>query len=120
MLQSEAGRAVISTQVNEISEEFKQNKDFFSEFCELYSTDPEAAKALYYEKKLNIKVQEPEGQEKLNNLLFSYLEGLQWVLFYYFRGPPHWGWFYPYHYPPMITDFNDLESIIKKARGEAE
>ena len=52
---------MISTQVNEISEEFKQNKDFFSEFCKVYATDPEAAKALYYEKKLDIKVQDEEG-----------------------------------------------------------
>lgn len=63
-------------------------------------------------------MKEEEGQKKLNTLLFSYLEGLQWVLFYYFRGPPHWGWFYPYHYPPMITDFNDLESIIRSAKSD--
>lgn len=37
-------------------------------------------------------------------MLFRYLEGLQWVLFYYYRGAQHWRWYYPYHYAPMISD----------------
>ncbi len=117
LMQSEAGRMVISSQVNEISEQFKENKDFFTEFCEIYKKDPDTAKALYYQKKFGIDCKQEPGQQKLNDLLYSYLEGLQWVLFYYFRGPAHWGWFYPYHYPPMVTDFNDIEAIIRSKTG---
>jgi hypothetical protein len=37
-------------------------------------------------------------------MLYKYLEGSQWVLYYYYKGSQHWRWYYPYHYAPMISD----------------
>jgi len=35
------------------------------------------------------------------------------------RGVISWGWFYPYHYSPMMSDLVDLQSIKPKfERGE--
>ena len=40
-------------------------------------------------------------------MLFRYLEGMQWVLYYYYKGAQHWRWYYPYHYAPMISDLGN-------------
>ena len=44
-----------------------------------------------------------ENEEEMRNLAENYVQGLQWVLFYYYRGVASWGWFYGYHYSPMIS-----------------
>ena len=45
-----------------------------------------------------------ENEEKLRELAENYVQGLQWVLFYYYQGVASWPWFYGYHYSPMISD----------------
>ncbi|KAI5923853.1 exoribonuclease 1 [Camillea tinctor] len=47
----------------------------------------------------------PETKDsELTRLCENYVQGLQWVLFYYYRGVVSWPWFYGYHYAPMISD----------------
>ncbi|KAK4237990.1 hypothetical protein C8A03DRAFT_34045 [Achaetomium macrosporum] len=47
----------------------------------------------------------PENkEEELRKLAENYVQGLQWVLYYYYRGIASWPWFYGYHYSPMISD----------------
>jgi len=73
-------------------------------FVTLYASDQVAAKANYYNEKLGFDIKSSEGKECQRKMLKKYLEGLQWVLFYYYRGAQHWRWYYPYHYAPMISD----------------
>ncbi|KAK5662795.1 hypothetical protein OQA88_6204 [Cercophora sp. LCS_1] len=43
-------------------------------------------------------------EDELCQLTENYIQGIQWVLYYYYRGIASWPWFYRYHYSPMISD----------------
>lgn len=54
----------------------------------------------YYQKKFEWGL---DNEEEMRKLTENYVQGLQWVLFYYYRGVASWPWFYQYHYAPMIS-----------------
>ncbi|GAA5932467.1 chromatin-binding exonuclease XRN1 [Sporobolomyces koalae] len=65
-------------------------------------------KADYYKEKLEFDpIKEPKA---IDDLAYRYIEGLQWVLHYYYRGVASWGWFYNYHYAPKMTDLSKAAS----------
>ena len=46
----------------------------------------------------------------------EYIQGLEWVNWYYYHLPNNWQWFYPFHYTPLLTDiaaFLDSASATK-------
>ncbi|KAG1836386.1 hypothetical protein C8R48DRAFT_782968 [Suillus tomentosus] len=57
-------------------------------------------KRTYYKEKLEISFDDPED---MHDLIYRYVEGLQWVMHYYYSGIASWGWFYNYHYAPRIS-----------------
>jgi 5'-3' exoribonuclease 2 len=59
----------------------------------------------YYEQKFKV---DPKDIAFRHKVARAYVEGLAWVLMYYFQGCPSWEWFYPYHYAPFAADFVDL------------
>lgn len=62
----------------------------------------------YYEKKFHWKANDVEPKHKL---LQSYLEGLYWVMKYYYVGCVSWGWYYPYHYAPFASDLVECDIV---------
>ncbi|EJW01825.1 hypothetical protein EDEG_00349 [Edhazardia aedis USNM 41457] len=60
-----------------------------------------------------------ESLEKLRKkCAIEYLKGLQWTLNLYIKKQNNWGYFYPYHYSPLLEDFNlihyhDIQQIIE-------
>lgn len=65
-------------------------------------------KERYYRQKFGV---EPNDAEFRRKLVTSYVEGLAWVLRYYYQGCASWQWSYMYHYAPFASDFEDLASI---------
>ena len=51
-----------------------------------------------------------DSEEEMRKLTENYVQGLQWVLYYYYRGVASWPWFYGYHYSPMISGLHHLTS----------
>lgn len=62
----------------------------------------------YYKTKLGFK--DPQKDE-VATLAFRYIEGLQWVMNYYYKGVASWGWYYDYHYAPRISDLTSVASM---------
>ena len=62
----------------------------------------------YYENKFHA---DPKDIKFRNEVARAYVEGLAWVLLYYFQGCPSWTWYYPYHYAPFAADFVELKGM---------
>ena len=62
----------------------------------------------YYEQKFKV---DPKDIAFRNKVARAYVEGLAWVLLYYFQGCPSWTWYYPYHYAPFAADFVELDKM---------
>ena len=70
----------------------------------------------YYENKFHVR---PDDIEFRHKVARAYVEGLSWVLLYYFQGCPSWTWYYPYHYAPFAADFVDLDKMkVKFEKGK--
>ena len=81
--------------------------------------DKDAGLAAWRRRYYSEKLQLSDEREKKKKVVVSYLEGLYWVLEYYYRGVASWNWYYPYHYAPMASDCVDLSSIdVTFALGE--
>lgn len=65
----------------------------------------------YYKNKFGVTTPE-EINEIRKQVVRSYLEGISWVLLYYYQGCPSWQWYFPFHYAPFAADFTDLREIV--------
>ncbi|KAI6151807.1 putative strand exchange protein [Pisolithus tinctorius] len=65
-------------------------------------------KERYYQQKFGVPTSDADFRKKITYL---YAEGLAWVLHYYYQGTPSWQWYYPYHFAPFASDFEDLHEL---------
>ncbi len=94
----------------------ESNLAMLEKMCGMYERDEVNAKRLYYMEKFKFDIVEPEGKKKLDALISSYLEGLQWVLYYYYCGVKHWGWYFPYHYAPLVSDITSPQKYVQEGK----
>ncbi|CAD6979672.1 unnamed protein product [Tilletia controversa] len=86
-------------------EEEESEEDFYERKVRLAM---EAQRTQYYKEKMEIDFKDAEAMHALS---FRYIEGLQWVLRYYYKGVASWGWFYDYHYAPQISDLKNVADM---------
>ncbi|TQN73882.1 5'-3' exoribonuclease 1 [Colletotrichum shisoi] len=78
-------------------------EDAQRQYKELYDQKYQGWKTKYYLQKFPEWAPEQYDAE-LIKLCENYVQGLQWVLYYYYRGIASWPWFYQYHYSPLTSD----------------
>lgn len=82
---------------------------------EIYNDRFQNWKADYYKRKFKFGSQD---ENKIVQLTKDYVKGLQWVLYYYYRGCHSWNWYYGYHYAPRIADLEKgLDQLIEFEMG---
>jgi 5'-3' exonuclease len=67
-------------------------------------------KTRYYESKFGERARK-DLVKLQREMAQSYVEGLQWVLLYYYDGCPSWSWFYPFHYAPCASDLRNVDRV---------
>ncbi|OAQ77387.1 exonuclease Kem1 [Purpureocillium lilacinum] len=78
-------------------------EDAQKQYEQLYQDKYQGWKTKYYLQKFPEWPAEKYAVEQ-KALCENYVQGLQWVLFYYYKGIASWPWFYGYHYAPLISD----------------
>ena len=65
--------------------------------------DLEKYRGLYY-KKAGV---DHKDQHAVWSYCKQYIQGLEWVQYYYHSVPKNWQWYFPYHYSPLAVDVVD-------------
>ncbi|XP_076874177.1 5'-3' exoribonuclease 2 [Brachyhypopomus gauderio] len=66
-------------------------------------------KQRYYKTKFDVDESDDEFRKKV---VKCYVEGLCWVLRYYYQGCASWKWYFPFHYAPFASDFKDIKDMF--------
>ncbi|KAK7906649.1 hypothetical protein WMY93_015261 [Mugilogobius chulae] len=77
----------------------------------------EGWKQRYYKTKFDVDVSDEDFRKKV---VQSYVEGLCWVLRYYYQGCASWKWYFPFHYAPFASDFKDIKDMFKEFETETK
>lgn len=92
--------------------------ELMKEAKDLYNKKFIESKDKYYKEKLHFSIHDDNEMIALTR---HYCEGLQWVLYYYYKGCPSWNWYYKYHYSPRISDINKgIHDMIAKNEAEVK
>lgn len=63
----------------------------------------------YYSVKFHVPMEEVDTIRR--EVVKKYIEGICWVLLYYYQGCASWNWYFPYHYAPFARDLRDIGDL---------
>ncbi|MED6284330.1 5'-3' exoribonuclease 1, partial [Characodon lateralis] len=75
---------------------------------EIFETEFRQYKRTYYMTKMGVDL---VSDEFLAKQAKCYVEGIQWILHYYYHGVQSWSWYYPYHYAPFLSDIRNISEL---------
>uniref|UniRef100_A0A8C7Z809 5'-3' exoribonuclease n=1 Tax=Oryzias sinensis TaxID=183150 RepID=A0A8C7Z809_9TELE len=85
---------------------FSNIRNYLGSYLELWE---DGWKQRYYKNKFDVDVTDSDFRKKV---VQSYVEGLCWVLRYYYQGCASWKWYFPFHYAPFASDFKDIKEMF--------
>uniref|UniRef100_A0A665V7T0 5'-3' exoribonuclease 1 n=1 Tax=Echeneis naucrates TaxID=173247 RepID=A0A665V7T0_ECHNA len=83
-------------------------KEAAKEEDDIFETEFRQYKRTYYMTKMGVDV---VSDEFLAKQARCYVEGIQWILHYYYHGVQSWSWYYPYHYAPFLSDIRNISGL---------
>lgn len=86
---------------NEHESDEEEEEDMFEKEFHQHRRD-------YYVNKLKYQEMTPEV---LKEQAETYITAIQWTLSYYYHGVQSWGYFYPHHYSPFISDLRNFKDM---------
>ncbi|KAM9718686.1 5'-3' exoribonuclease 1 [Menidia menidia] len=75
---------------------------------DMFETEFRQYKRMYYMSKMGVDV---VSDEFLAAQAKCYVEGIQWILHYYYHGVQSWSWYYPHHYAPFLSDIRNISEL---------
>uniref|UniRef100_A0A8C2DV23 5'-3' exoribonuclease 1 n=1 Tax=Cyprinus carpio TaxID=7962 RepID=A0A8C2DV23_CYPCA len=86
----------------------KEGAEEDGEDDDMFETEFRQYKRTYYMTKMGVEV---VSDEFLASQARCYVEGIQWILHYYYHGVQSWSWYYPHHYAPFLSDVRNVSSL---------
>ncbi|XP_041954750.1 5'-3' exoribonuclease 1 isoform X1 [Alosa sapidissima] len=97
----DSGKDTGNSQIKDCAEEDGEEEEIFEVEFRQY-------KRMYYMSKMGVEV---VSDEFLASQAKCYVEGIQWILHYYYHGVQSWSWYYPHHYAPFLSDVRNLRDL---------
>ncbi|XP_077472097.1 5'-3' exoribonuclease 1 isoform X2 [Stigmatopora argus] len=99
----------VLTSPDQVLDGGKGPADECDEEDDLFETEFRQYKRTYYMTKMGVDV---VSDDFLSKQAKCYVEGIQWILHYYYHGVKSWSWFYPFHYAPFLSDIRNISELV--------